>query len=280
MLSLLLIFLLSSVAGVTSSPLSESRLDSVRALYAEAYRLDLGSDSVTPDTVAANRLYLQAAELGYSPAQNMIGYRLMKGEGITPDADKGLYWLEQAADNNDVRAASNLGYLLANGYFVKQDDDKALYWLNRAAEHNFAPAMSQLGDFFRDGRSVQPDTLQAANLYAAAAESGLPDAASKLIALSGVHRLDFSEVKTPDDYQIISSSLPEVFIDNPSFLSLIARFYALGYGVPYNYEKSLGIYRLAAEAGDDEAFEILEELRGQFPDHPVLDGLRSPSGDL
>lgn len=256
--------------AVPTGQLQGAPLDSARRLYGEAYRLELGSDSVPPDTVAANRLYLEAARMGYLPAQNFIGYRLLKGEGTERNVEEGLYWLEQAAENGETRAEANLGFLLANGQWVERDDEKAFYWLSRAAEKGFAPALSQLGDFYRDGRTAESDSLKAASLYLEAADAGLPDAASKLIHLSGIHRMDIDSIITRSGAEKIKTGLPACFLENPGLLTFIARCYALGYGVPYSYDKSLQIYRLAADCGDQNAIGILDELRGQFPDHPIL----------
>lgn len=264
----LLIAVLSAGTPAIAPP-EGAALDSARRLYGEAYRLDLGSDSVAPDTVAANRLYLEAARMGYQPAQNFIGYRMLKGEGMKQNIEQGLYWLEQAAGNGDARAEANLGFLLATGELVERDDEKSFYWLNRAAEKGFAPALSQLGDFYRDGRATERDLKKAAELYMEAAEAGLPDAASKLVYLSGIHRVDVEGI-TLSDIERMRGEVEPIFLENPELLRFIAQCYAMGYGVPYIYDKSLMIYRLAAECGDEKAIEILEELRGQFPDHPIL----------
>ncbi len=156
-----------------------------RALYDLAVLHDMGYDSIPVDSLRSTMLYRMAAERGYAPAQNYLGFRYFNGEAVRQDVDSALYWMAKAAGNGDAKAANNLGYLLANSEKVTRDYPQALYWLTKAADAGLPAGMSQLADLYRQGLGTSPDTLRAEGLYSRAASAGLHDAELKLIAMKG-----------------------------------------------------------------------------------------------
>ncbi|MDE5903246.1 MAG: sel1 repeat family protein [Muribaculaceae bacterium] len=149
------------------------------AMYRLSALFERGYDSIPADSARSMRLLAGAAEKGYLPACNYLGYRLMQ----LGRSKEGLEWIERAAVAGDAKAQSNLGFLLTEGKVVKRDPEKAVFWLRKGAENGSATAASMLGDLYRDGLGVACDTAAAAKCYLAAVDAGLADAAYKLEAM-------------------------------------------------------------------------------------------------
>ena len=55
--------------------------------------------------------YRRAAEQGYPPAQNNLGWLYMHGRGVSPDEEMAVKWFRRAAQQGDVTALDNLKVL-------------------------------------------------------------------------------------------------------------------------------------------------------------------------
>lgn len=226
------------------------------ALYRLAYVHDIGYDTIPIDTIASTRLYRLAAEAGYAPAQNYLGYRLILGEGIPADPDEGLEWIEKAALSGDVKAANNLGALLAEGKLVVPDREKALYWFGKAADAGLPSAMTQLADLLSEADSPDADFPLAAQLYMEAADKGLPDARTKLAAMLNRYAPTVSEAARLLGDRVL---LGEVYRS-------LGDGYSLASGLPYSYEESLRHFYIASLLGDEPSVSAIEEVTGVLPD--------------
>lgn len=226
------------------------------ALYRLAYVHDIGYDSIPKDTLESTRLYRLAAEAGYAPAQNYLGFRLVSGEGVKADPEEGLAWIEKAAMAGDVKAANNLGALLAEGRLVEPDREKALFWFGRAAEDGLPTAMAQLADMLSEAGAPDADFALSARLYMEAADKGLPDSRTKLAAMLNRNAPTVaSAARLLGDRQLLA----EVY-------RTLADGYSLADGLPYSYEQSLKDYYIAALLGDEASSLAIDELLGIAPD--------------
>lgn len=279
---------------------ARAEIGDAEATYQLARLHERGYDSIPADSLRAMELYSKAADSGYLPALNYLGYKLIQS-GKRKETMRGLSLLEQAAMAGDAKAQSNIGFLLIEGNNVEKDYDKAVFWLERAAQQGMAQASSMLGDLYRDGLGVERDSLQAAAHYYAAVDAGLTDAAYKLQALDSVRwktlppkeRLERAEYffthRAPDiaipllnelsEMDVPADMEPEVkeadeegteaMAAKGRALLLLGDAYARAQGVGYDFARSIDYYRRAAEAGNTEAEEILRELLEIFPD--ILD---------
>lgn len=249
------------------------------ALYHLSQLYERGYDSIPRDSLRADSLLARSAEAGYLPAQNYLGYSLIR----SGHPDEGLRWLEQAAIAGDPKAQSNIGYMLLEGRQVEEDAGKAAFWLRRAADAGVAAAASMLGDLYRDGRGVPRDSLAAAALYRSAIDAGLVDAAFKLEALEGERWLSL----TPQEQLQVALYLyparaPQVAIPilerlascsedaDPDVraraLALLGDAYTRALGVEYDHDLSLRYFWESAEAGYAPAEFVVAELLEIFPD--------------
>lgn len=267
------------------------------ALYRLSTIYEQGFDTIPRDSIRALSLLRESAEKGWLPAQNYLGYTLIrKGQG-----EEGLQWLEQAAISGDPKAQNNLGFLLleneentlAGEAGIATDNEKAAFWLERASQAGSATASSMLGDLYRYGKGVTRDSVMAAAHYYAAIDAGLADAAYKLENMEREHWRTLSprkqleialylythrapELAIPIFKRIAEESMETGADDdiNPDIraslsgdaLALLGDAYSRGLGVGYDYDKSLDYYFRAAMLGNAPAQFILSELLEIFPD--------------
>lgn len=226
------------------------------ALYKLAYVHDIGYDSIPADTTISTRLYRLSAEAGYAPAQNFLGYRLIKGEGCEANPEEGLKWIEKAAMRGDIKAANNLGTLLAEGTLVERDPDRARYWFGIAADAGLPTAMAQLADMLSSPESDECDFALAAQLYMEAASCGLADARTRLAAMLN---------RNAPSITAAALLLGDLDLTADVYRTL-ADGYSLGSGLPYSYEESLRHYYIASLLGDPISTDTITELLEIHPD--------------
>lgn len=282
---------------------AKAALGDARALYDLAVLHDMGYDSIQVDSMRSTALYRMAAERGYAPAQNYLGFRYFNGEAVRHDVDSALYWMAKAAGNGDAKAANNLGYLLAYSEKVSRDYPQALYWLSKAADAGLPAGMSQLADLYRQGLGCVPDTLRAEALYSRAAATGLHDAELKLIAMKGHSwqalapdsALTLGKYHYSHGAPLVAVTLLETLLPDsiPSAqegarspvvrkektdsdvvaaaMALLGDAYSRGAGVAYDHDRSVAFYREAALRGNPSAEFVIAELLDIFPDAVTFD---------
>jgi TPR repeat protein len=74
-----------------------------------------------------------AAEHGYAPAQENLGWAYYTGKGATRDVSEAAKWIRRAADQGYTRAQLDLGYLYEQGKGVPLDYVSAYMWYEAAA---------------------------------------------------------------------------------------------------------------------------------------------------
>lgn len=250
--------------------------------FREALRLERGNDTVAPDPEGAVRMLRNAAEKGYAPAMNYLGYHHFAGGGLFPTAneDSALLWLGKALDEGEPRAASNLGYIL----LMKGDsasDTLAATYLRKGADAGVPQAQAMLADLLATGRGVAKDTLTAISLYRDAARHGIPQAEQSLAETALP-----VWIKLPADSafriarNLFDSGLPHAALALADTLSAAGKLptdeaelhllrgdaFASGRGLPYDYRAANEEYYRAAMLGNRRACLILAETLEIFPD--------------
>lgn len=211
-----------------------------KSLYDLAKLHDTGYDSILKDSLRSTALYLKAAERGYAPAMNFIGFRYYNGEIVKKDVDSALFWIHRAADDGDITAAANLGYLLLDSPEIPHDTLEASKWLFMAAEEGIVGPQHRLIEINREAwDEIPPDS--ALNL-------GLKYYTEKATVLGA----NFIKIAT-------KAAIPKAF-------ALLGDAYSRGIGVPYDHQKSVDYFFQAAMLGDPSAQFIIAELLDFFPD--------------
>ncbi len=136
--------------------------------------------------------YKQAANLGYVPAQYLIGNFNEKGIGIPKDRTMPEAWYEQAAENGHVVAMHNLAVMNASPDPATGNTnmDKAYKWFTKAAEHGVRDSQVNVGIFLAKGAGIPVDLVEAYKWFAVAAKSGDSDAAQKRDFIADAMRPD------------------------------------------------------------------------------------------
>jgi|LSQX01.3.fsa_nt_gb TPR repeat protein len=96
------------------------------------------------DPMEGIKLFLEAADLGDSEAQFMLGYCYATGEAVQKDATEAVKWYKKAAKQGHAEAQFYLGLYLYEGVGIKKDEDEGLKWLFKAAAQDNEAAIKYL----------------------------------------------------------------------------------------------------------------------------------------
>jgi len=238
---------------------------------AELYRraASMERDSLAP----AVELYRQAADSGYAPAQNYLGFLYFQGHGVSQNTDSALYYISLAADADYPQACNNMAWLWISGPGMKHDVRKGAYWLQRASDLGHAPSMLQLAQLLlRD--TVLCDTVRIRSLAFAAAGKGLPEAGNLLWRIDSAMYAEMpvdSLFRYAAEYYHRGAAIPAMKLlhrlpEHPGAVLLRADAASRGYGVPYDYENAMTLFYKAACMGEPSAQFIVAEMLEVFPD--------------
>ncbi|MCH5223004.1 MAG: sel1 repeat family protein [Muribaculaceae bacterium] len=268
-------FFLCLISLLSLAALAQSE-DSGRELYETAMKYETGNDSVAADIKQSLFYYRQAAEKGFLPAQNYLGFLYYNGEVTKQDVDSALYWITRAAEQGDLKAAGNLGYLYSKAPEIPRDYSKAFQWLSKAAEGGVPTSLTQLADLYKEGLGVEPDTLKAIELYEKAIHDRVSDAEYRLLAMMGYQWKKLSADSALNlGLHYYNTGAPVVAVDlfqnaaevgNAKAMTLLGDAYSRSYGVAYNHDKSLEYFIRGAMGGDPSAQYVLAETLEIFPD--------------
>lgn len=141
--------------------------NSPEALY------DRGMDAISGAGLSRNDLqaldyFRQSAEMGYGPAEVVMGYFYETGTITTSNHNQAIEWYRKAAEHGSTLAQWMLGrrYYLGGG--IPQDPITAQKWLQPAADHGNPFAAYYLGRIMDDR-----DYTKAPALFKVAADQGI-----------------------------------------------------------------------------------------------------------
>lgn len=140
-----------------------------------------GMSSLTGVGISRNDLnavdYLRrSAELGYAPAQVVLGYFHDTGSLVSQDSGQAADWYKKAARQDDRLADWLLGRLYYTGNGIPRDLNVAESWLQKAASQGDPFGQYLLGQV----RLERNDYAKAAGWFRKAALQGLPQAQAQL----------------------------------------------------------------------------------------------------
>ncbi len=137
------------------------------AEYRLGYR-HLRGDGVTHDPVAAAAWLTRAAGRNHGPAQHSLSLLYITGaKGSAPAGG----WLAEARVGTSA-ARANAGLLYPGGLDVAPDAAAAFVWAEAAARQGLADAEANLGMLYARGLGCAADYVQAASWYRRAASKG------------------------------------------------------------------------------------------------------------
>lgn len=131
-----------------------------------------GVGGIQKDSVRAEKLLTELAEMGNVQAQVALGSYYLDGKLLPKNQVLGLKWTEAAAKQNDGLALNNLGWLYYKGTGVKQDYKKAVAYLEQGVAQNNALAYANLSTLYGRGYGVKQSDKKAFELLQKSAELG------------------------------------------------------------------------------------------------------------
>ena len=135
----------------------------------------IGSGGNRSDLVAIDSFH-RAADLGYIPAQTVLGYLYETGQIVARDPDQALEWYERAAGQDDPLAEWLVGRLIYSGAVPPRDLNNASRWLEKSSAHGDPFGEYFLGMIFLERGAY----AKAAEQFRKAATQGLPQAQQQL----------------------------------------------------------------------------------------------------
>ena len=114
----------------------------------------------------------RSAELGYAPAQVVLGYFYDTGNRLSQNSGEAVDWYKKAAKQDDRLAAWLLGRLYYTGFGIPRDLSAAESWLQKAADQGDPFGQYLLGM----SRLERNDYAQAGEWFLKAAMQGRPQA--------------------------------------------------------------------------------------------------------
>ena len=136
----------------------------------------LTGSSATRSGANANEYFRRSADLGFGPAQVVLGYFYETGLNTTADAGKALELYKKAAQQGDPLAQWLVGRMIYLGEVPPRDLNEAANWLEKSSSQNNPFAQFLLGKIaFERGHYDR-----SAELFRKAAEQGLPQAQLQL----------------------------------------------------------------------------------------------------
>ena len=124
----------------------------------------------------AKDFFLRSANLGFAPAQVMIGYFYETGTAVTADPAQALEWYKKADKQGDRLGSWLLGRLYYTGSGTAKDYDQATPALQKAAAQGDPYGRYLLGKIKLEAN----DYPKAAELFRKAATQGVPQAQAEL----------------------------------------------------------------------------------------------------
>ena len=181
------------------------------AIFEQATRYREGTE-VEKNPQKAMELYQRAADLGYPPAQMLLGKMYALGQEVPRDVAKAEPYLRKALEEKVPEAAHIMGILYSigelksdndeevfklyyiaaeyggyvedvyrvgicylNGTGVAKDEHEGFLWLEQAAECDHPAAMYAVGQCYEYGKGVQKDQNKAQEWYKKAADNKNPN---------------------------------------------------------------------------------------------------------
>lgn len=114
----------------------------------------------------------KAAEQGFAPAQNSLGYMYERGEGTLKDYKQAVNWYRKSAQQGNTAAQNNMGFMYEMGRGVLKDYKASASWYQKAADAGSATAQVNLGSYYCYGTGVDKDLAMSKTLLLEAYESG------------------------------------------------------------------------------------------------------------
>ncbi|MGA2855783.1 MAG: tetratricopeptide repeat protein [Candidatus Sulfotelmatobacter sp.] len=202
----------------------------------------LMGSSVTRSDLNAIGYFHRSAELGFAPAQVVLGYLFETGRATPVNAQEALGWYKKAAQQDDplaqwlagrmiyagsipgwdlndasafLQSAADHGdpfgeYLLGQVKLERREYSASAAWFRKAAQQGLPQAQEQLAKLLRDGQGVGLDKFEAYVWMLVSNDAGNRRVASDLQALEaelGTNQVEEAKTKAREMERIVTRSV-------------------------------------------------------------------------
>ena len=215
--------------------------------------------------------FTKASEEGYEKAKYQIGNMYEYGEGVKQNYLKALdYYIEvgkpiskntidkykEIAENGDSELQYKLGYMYENGIGVPKNSKSAVYWYEKAAENGMRNANNRIAWLYYTGKFGVDAVDKAFELLKKHAEVG--DASIQCL-LANIYEYDECDYENAIKWYEKASEKGD-----GSSTHNLAILYFYGGGTEKNPEKAFELLKKAAEQGNEDSLEVLENLKEEY----------------
>jgi hypothetical protein len=216
--------------------------------------------------------FKKAADEGYAPGLDAMGFLYQMGQGVPLDREKAFEYYEKAAEAGDEQGLFHLGACYSAGIGIKKDQRKAVHYWGKAAESGHASAAFNLGVRFEQGNTVPQDKRRALGLFEKAASKGHLGAMYNLGVFlthtTGPRQNETQGCQWFENITLLGDtgqarSDPIV----PRAMTNLALCYLTGVGMPHDLEEGKMFLELAAKGkgqGAGRAQSLLDRGLGKF----------------
>jgi clan AA aspartic protease (TIGR02281 family) len=124
------------------------------------------------DYAAAARINHRLADLGFAPAQTVLGLAYHYGRGVRQNDPEAVKWFRKAADQGYAEAEFYLARAYEYGMGVRQNYTEAMKWFREAADQGYANAQNDIGLAYLNGQGVPQNHAEAVKWFRKSAEQG------------------------------------------------------------------------------------------------------------
>lgn len=183
-----------------------------------------------------------------------VGRHRLEQAKTKEEVNEAAKWLQQAMDYGSGEAATLLGTLYESGAdgIIGVDVRQALACFEKGMALGDGESAAELAFYYEKGLGVSPDKEKAKSLYEKAIALGEEDSVLTL----GLLYLDEKEDEKAFPYILKTAEM-----GFPKAQYLAGYMYLYGKGVEANREKALDWLQDAADAGEEEAWALLQEVQ-------------------
>jgi TPR repeat protein len=218
------------------------------------YRIETITDDRADPQAVAN--LVRAADAGHLFAQVALGTLVYElGVGTAVDWDRAAHYARLAADRGHPLALLELGRMTMTGRGVRQDLPAGAALIRRSADAGDAAGMAMYGQLLMTGQGVRQDAAAGAGWFRRAADLGNANAA-------GVYGMALMIGEgVPEDFETgLRYTRQGAEGNDPQAMTNLGRVLFVGQnGVPVDQARAVSLFRAAADAGFQEAVELMAD---------------------
>lgn len=226
-----------------------ARLGSADGHYKYGLFLDRGICVEKSRTGATNHFKI-AAEQNHPLAMYNYGFALAKGRGLpSQNQELGAYFVKRSADLGIAQAQNLFGYMLLKGIGISKDANLAYKYIKLAADQQYPPALNLYGEALITGKYASKDPQKALELFETASKLGDQSATNNI---GRMYQLGLG-MKKKNEEKAFDYYFKSAENGNLQALVNLATCYFEGSGVKKDLKKAASLYKFAADNNNVEA---------------------------